>query len=505
MKIIKRLLGLGLSYILIHAVFPVSALAGPLGTPVLVNQYTVGSQNIVAVAEAGNGEKVILWKDSDRGGASFIQLYDGNGNAKFNSDFYVGMNASGISADLLGNFAVIYSEHDGSQRDVYVKGFNRDGTVKFNKIKVHPNSTLDQYPGDIAMEDSGNFVVTWSDGTPSNRSIRFQRFNSSGQKLGSSVQVISNAGNLGTSGLDIMDNGVILVGYHSVINNDIDTWVKRYSNNGAALGGAVRVNQYRSGPQLGMGITHDAQDRFLVYWDSYSQDGQGWSSYAQLFNTSGSRVGSPFRLTQTLVSGQPGVRVSMSDSGAFAATWVVDNRFWDSSHIPEIRAREFNANLTPKGNEFVVNPTGEFSEVSWVSMNANGEYSISWRRYDSTNNLDVFTRRYSSIEPNPAYSLPNHVRVSIPAANTDSWVYFKVVIPEGVTSFFVDIEGTQGNADLFLRYGSLPDLLNYHFVTDQPDSTEYLGIGNPPPGEWYIGVYADTAYSNLNLYVNYYF
>ena len=70
-----------------------------------------------------------------------------------------------IAMDQAGNFVVVFEDDrngDGVY-DIYMRGFNPDGTQRFAQNNVNTNLNGQQYKPAIAMDLSGNFVVVWED------------------------------------------------------------------------------------------------------------------------------------------------------------------------------------------------------------------------------------------------------------------------------------------------------------------------------------------------------
>lgn len=89
-------------------------------------------------------------------------------------------------------------------------------------------------------------------------------------------------------------------------------------------------------------------------------------------------------------------------------------------------------------------------------------------------------------------------------SNTVGHVQFlRINVPTGTAALEVSLNGPNGDADLFLRYGSLPQT-SFPFPPDQQqsrsgDSTENIKIIDPQPGIWYIAVHAYGGYSGCRF------
>ncbi|MEZ6233877.1 MAG: PPC domain-containing protein [Phycisphaerales bacterium] len=81
--------------------------------------------------------------------------------------------------------------------------------------------------------------------------------------------------------------------------------------------------------------------------------------------------------------------------------------------------------------------------------------------------------------------------------------YLRINVPAGTAALEVSLNGPNGDADLFLRYGSPPQT-SFPFPPDQQqsrsgDSNENLKVINPEPGIWYLAVHAYRGYSSCRF------
>ncbi|WP_196138613.1 pre-peptidase C-terminal domain-containing protein [Aliikangiella sp. G2MR2-5] len=81
------------------------------------------------------------------------------------------------------------------------------------------------------------------------------------------------------------------------------------------------------------------------------------------------------------------------------------------------------------------------------------------------------------------------------------WKYFEVNLPEGMTSFDVEISGGSGDADLYLNPNNLPTTAEYFCRPYKDGNSENCSISNPEGGKWYIGIRAYDDYTNVTLNV----
>lgn len=97
------------------------------------------------------------------------------------------------------------------------------------------------------------------------------------------------------------------------------------------------------------------------------------------------------------------------------------------------------------------------------------------------------------------------IELGVPAENLSgsqgSFRYFRVTVPEGLPVLEVTTTGGSGDADLFVRHGAPPDLMEWMVdcVSASFDNEERCTFQNPPAGDWYILLHAWNAYEGLTL------
>lgn len=115
-----------------------------------------------------------------------------------------------------------------------------------------------------------------------------------------------------------------------------------------------------------------------------------------------------------------------------------------------------------------------------------------------TNKMDVAARRFQP-EGVTVQPIENGGAVDNLSGAAGSWQYFKVTVPSGHNILDVFISGDVGDADLYVRYGTLPSTTAWDGRPFLDGSSEGVEMLNFPPGDWYIGINGFTAYSSLSL------
>ncbi|WMS86020.1 S8 family serine peptidase [Pleionea litopenaei] len=80
-----------------------------------------------------------------------------------------------------------------------------------------------------------------------------------------------------------------------------------------------------------------------------------------------------------------------------------------------------------------------------------------------------------------------------------SWQHFTVQIPQGMSSFTIDMAGGSGDADMYVRRGSQPTTSSYDCRPYRWGNTESCSFNNPASGTWYISVRGYSTYSGVGI------
>jgi serine protease len=104
------------------------------------------------------------------------------------------------------------------------------------------------------------------------------------------------------------------------------------------------------------------------------------------------------------------------------------------------------------------------------------------------------------VPPGQAEIRPGETVGGLAGAQGSEKKYFTKV-DAGTTKLVIEIQGGQGDADLYVRQGAGPSLTQYECRPYRSGNFEVCEIVNPKVGEYHIMVHAYTAYSGLSLKV----
>jgi hypothetical protein len=225
------------------------------------------------------------------------------------------------------------------------------------------------YPA-VARNDSGSFVVVWTDdGTTNTAGVYARRCNASGVAQGAPLLVAADGAGPAVA-MDSAGNFVIAW----TADDFSDIYGRRYSASGTPAGGVFMVNAYTAGTQERPGIAMADNGSFAVVWTrQLALD--DIDTYARWFSSSGPVTG------EILVSGGTGVQwdvdvAANADGSSFVAVLCANN-IGDGQ--PDIVARRFDGTGQGVGQEFAVNTYTDGGQVRPdVAMDDGGNFMVVW-------------------------------------------------------------------------------------------------------------------------------
>jgi len=82
-------------------------------------------------------------------------------------------------------------------------------------------------------------------------------------------------------------------------------------------------------------------------------------------------------------------------------------------------------------------------------------------------------------------------------------LYYSIEVPAGQTKLEIAMSGGTGDADLYVKNGSLPTTSSYDYRPFLVGNNETVSVDNPGAGTWYIMLRGYSAYSGITLLASY--
>ena len=370
----------------------------------LVTSTTSGDQKFPIVATFTDGGYVVVWHGdgSDTSGFGvYGRVFDTSG-APIGPDFQLNAHNSGdqkypsVSSFPDGRFVTCWmsNNQDGHDWGVYAQLFSRDGAKIGTEIPVPTWKTWSQSYCDVAVLESGEFLVGWQSFVPGSSGagqvdIRARRFSGDGVGQGSEFAVNTFTSNVQDQvELASLTDGRVAITWSDWGGGDGSgrgIAARLFEADGAAVGGEIRINTYTSGDQDRPTVAPLTTGGFVTAWQS--ECGIACPSYTdalevfhQRYDATGTPVGSEVLVNTYLTGHQGRTDLAGLKGGRFVAVWHGPDL--DGSGVGSFGQR-FDADGAPVGGELHVHRfSSNDQSYPHVASFDDGGFVVAWLSSD---------------------------------------------------------------------------------------------------------------------------
>jgi len=401
---------------------------GPVGAEFRVNSYTTSNQLLPHVAMDQDGDFVIAWVTSYQDGDAtgiYAQRFNAS-RLRQGNEFPVNTYTTSFQAfpdvaiDQNGEFVITWHSQTQDTGDfdygVYAQRYRANGTPEGNEFQVNTWTTDNQERPRIAMDADGDFVIVWTSDNQdgSSAGVYGQRYDAAGNKQGNEFRV-----NTYTTGfqrtpdaaMDAVGNFVVVWVSETQDGSQSGIYAQRYQADSTPLGGEFRVNVYTTDNQDGPSVAMNNDGEFVIVWDSV-QDGDSAGVYARQYNADGTPKDGEFQINTYTTNAQGLSSVAIDGDGDFVVVWTSEDQDGSGNGI---YARSYDKLGTVQRDEFQVNTyTANAQDFSTVAMDENGNFIIAWASSDQDGSLaGIYAQRYGL----PQLTLAKTVNTPLPQQN----------------------------------------------------------------------------------------
>ena len=394
----------------------------PHGGEFRVNTQTNGNQSTPSIAVLDDGSRVIVWFDElgDGSGSGIKgQRYDASG-APLGGEFLVNTQTTGnqtrptVTAVNGGGFVVGWTDgsgvSDGSFSSVNAQVFNAAGGRVGGELLVNIRTLSTQAIYDIARLSSGGFVITWTDVGGGNKA---RIYDAGGTPVSGEV-VIDASASFDVALVTNLSGGRFVVVWDSAAalgadNSGRSVKAQIFDAGGSTIGGQFLVNTATAGDQQIGGVATLANGGFVVTW---TDSGSGGNIKAQMFDDAGARVGGELSVNTT-VGSQVGSTVGALSDGGFLVSWNDGTIFSNN----KVSAQVFDLTGARVGSEFRVNTqTAAGQQGPSVAGLKNGGFTVAWTDLNGSSDGSGFSVKAQSYDLVPT-GTPGDDNVTAPLGN----------------------------------------------------------------------------------------
>ena len=333
----------------------------PAGGDFQIAQDINGKQMKPDVATDPDGDFVVAWEseggqDGDHYGI-FARRFSKTGVA-LDDEFPVNsfttsrQRIPSVSVNDSGDFVIVWQsfEQDGSSYGVYGQRYAANGTPLGSEFPINQTTDLDQAEPQVALSDTGAFVVTWYDQSADGNSdgVFARHYDAAGTPLGNEFQVNqANTGSQTSPAVAIDADGDFVIAWSSYGESlDLEEngiFARRYNAAGTAQGNEFKVNTTTTGDESAPSVGVDLDGDFVIAWQFYAYGGDSYEygMFARRYTNSGATAGGEFRIDTATTRTHFDIDLARNEAGKFVASWVMNDL---SGGGAGIFARRFTSN-----------------------------------------------------------------------------------------------------------------------------------------------------------------
>ena len=217
-----------------------------------------------------------------------------------------------------GRSVVVWThQYSSSDTDIYAQRFDSSGNKVGSEIRVAASTRNESQP-DVSMDNWGDFVVTWRVQTTStNADILAQRFNSAGGTRGTTITVASSTRNEYDPSIASDAYGNFVVAWTRDYSSiDQDVMARMYRDDGSAIAGEFSVAASASGDETNSDVARAPDGRFAI---SYQIDSGSGDVMLRRFSATGSSLSTLSIATGSTIQTNP--RISMDTNANTVVVW----------------------------------------------------------------------------------------------------------------------------------------------------------------------------------------
>ena len=320
------------------------------------------------------------------------------------SEFRVNSTWTGVQTDLSfaaladGGFVAIWTDLSGTGGDssgssVKAQRFDSAGVAVGAEFLINSATGNNQDRASVTALKTGGFVVTWSDasglgGDADRGSVKAQIYDTAGARVGGEFLAnTTTVAGQSDSTITALAGGAFIVSWVDASATAPDAKgsgvrAQLFSATGSKIGGEFLVNSTITGSQVAPALAGLASGGFVATWVDYSGlggDSSGTAIKAQLFSSTGAKLGGELLVNSTTLGAQDQPVITALAGGGFAIVWR-DSSGLDDTSASGLRGQIYDAAGARTGGEFRVNTTTfNAQDQPSIAATADGGFAVSWR------------------------------------------------------------------------------------------------------------------------------
>ncbi len=288
-----------------------------------------------------------------------------------------------LALDSSGNPVVSWDEWDGTSNNIYVNRWNGSSWVQLGTF-LDANTNQNARNPSLALNSSGNPVVSWNEWDGTSFNIYVKRWDgSSWVQLGTFLDVNTNRGALNPS-LALNSSGNPVVSWNEWDGTSFNIYVKRWDGSSwVQLGGILdaNTNQDAANPSLAL----DSSDNPVVSW---YENGTSRNIYVKRWDgSSWVQLGGILDFNANQNAFNPSL--ALDSSGNPVVSW-----YEDGGTSFNIYVKRWNGSSWVQLGTFLDANTNQFAANPSLALDSSGNPVVSWEELDGTS-ANIYVKRWN--------------------------------------------------------------------------------------------------------------
>jgi hypothetical protein len=357
-----------------------------------VNTYTKLNQANAALAMDAEGNFVVVWSSygqDDSSNGIFGQRFDPN-CIPIGSEFQINTTTTGnqtepaVAMDAAGNFIVTWQGPGPNEEDIFARCFNSSGQPMGQEFLVNSHTKNRQLYPSIATSNTGKFIIVWEnndvDSGNNKISVSSQLYNFPDIKVGSEFTVDNKQYDCRYPNVAINESGnFVVVWMQDRTANSI--MARLYSTDGNPKTEPFEVTTTRFSSTTCPSVEMSPDGHFVITWDGDPNSASNDDIHARLYQPDGTSASEQLVVNITQEGAQQWPQVAMNNKGEFVIVWEGESGFEDNG--TDIFAQRYNSLGQPIGDEFQINTyVIDDQRYPVVALKDTGKFITAWQSYN---------------------------------------------------------------------------------------------------------------------------
>jgi hypothetical protein len=382
---------------------------------IVINTTKIYSQRDPQTARDLLGNFIVVWDSENPNSQSdiFLQQFNSEyekigGEVQVNTITENEQERPSVAMNSNGDFVVVWASHSNDMNSVFdIKArIFKNNVPAGDEFLVNTSMQFSQTKPQVAMNNSGEFVIVWESWTEnSDREIFMQRFDANGNKSGNEIRVNkTTAYSQARPDVAFLDNGNFVISWESwkqiaTTSRGYDLFASIYDSNGNLLVEELQVNTYTNDYQWYSNIEPLENGQFIIAWCSWEQDGYDGGIYLQKFDSFGNKIGDEKIVNSSLVNYQWLPKVHKLSNGNIAVVWSSWKQDGDREGV---YCQILDNDLNKLSFETMVNEyTSSYQwEPDFIVTDSDELFVVwsSWGQFGKENDFDIIGRLISPVK-----------------------------------------------------------------------------------------------------------